>query len=95
MQAQYHLTRNDPIEPHWPNGAWSIYWITGDEIADRIVRSEVVKPTDGAPYYKGDVIGRHSWCGFLGMTETLDGVRLMIEEDQAKRAAQEKRHKVA
>jgi hypothetical protein len=95
MQAQYHITRDDPCEPHWPNGSWSVYRISGDQIADRIVRNEVVKPTDGTPYYQGAVIGRHSWCGYLGMTETFDGVRDMIEKDQAEQEAQAKPRKVA
>jgi hypothetical protein len=77
---QYHITREAPCLPHWPNGAWSVYQIDGDQIADRIVREEIVKPESGAPYYRGDVIARHSWCGFLGMTETFDGVRAMIEK---------------
>lgn len=86
MQAQYHITHDDPCKPHWPNGSWSVYRINGDQIADRVVRQEVVRPEDGTPYYKGPVIARHSWCGYLGMTETFDGVRKMIEEDQAEAA---------
>jgi hypothetical protein len=79
MQASYHITRNDPCEPHWPKGSWSVYRISGDQIADRIVR-ERVNPKG---YYEGGVIARHSWCGYLGMTETFDGVRAMVEMDQA------------
>lgn len=92
MQAQYHITRDDPCLPHWPNGSWSVYRIDGDQIADRVIREEVVKPKDGPAYYKGKVIARHSWCGYLGMTETFDGVHEMIEMDQA---AQAKCNKVA
>ena len=91
MQTQYHIKRNDPCLPHWPNGSWSVYQIDGDQIAERIVREKVVNDENGA-YYTGPVIARHSWCGFLGMTETLDGVRKLIWEDQAE---QKKRRKVA
>jgi hypothetical protein len=83
MQAQYHITRDDPCLPHWPNGSWSVYQINGDQIADRIVR-EKVNPKG---YYEGGVIARHSWCGYLGMTETFDEVREMIEKDQTERRA--------
>lgn len=91
MQTQYHIMRDDPCLPHWPNGSWSVYQINGDQIADRIVR-ERVNPKG---YYEGAVIARHSWCGYLGMTETFDGVRDLIEKDQTERTAQEKRRKVA
>lgn len=83
MFASYHITYNDPIEPHWPNGSWSAYRITGDQIADRIVR-ERINPKG---FYEGDVIARHSWCGYLGMSETFDGVREMIEKDKAEEEA--------
>jgi hypothetical protein len=78
--AQYHMTRNDPCLPHWPNGAWSVYAIDGDQIADRVVR-EKVNPKG---WYEGKVIARHSWCGYLGMTETWEGVQKLIEDHQAK-----------
>lgn len=64
----YYIDHFDKCEPHWPNGAWSVYAITGDQIADRIVR-EKVNPSG---YYEGKVIARHSWCGYLGMWEKLD-----------------------
>jgi hypothetical protein len=79
MEAQYHITRDDPCKPYWPNGSWSVYRINGDQIADRIIR-ERVNPKG---YYEGPVIARHSWCGFLGMTETFDGIRELIEKDRA------------
>jgi hypothetical protein len=86
MTMQYHITRDPPCLPHWPNGAWSVYQISGDQIADRVVREEIVKPIDGPAFYKGKVIARHSWCGYLGMTETFDGVQKLIEKDQAEQA---------
>lgn len=61
--THYHITRDDPCLPHWPNGGWSVYQIDGDQIADRVIREEVVKETNGPAYYKGEVIARHSWCG--------------------------------
>jgi hypothetical protein len=84
---QYHITRDEPCPPHWPRGSWSVYRITGDEIADRIIRERVVQGEFG-PHYSGEVVARHSWCGFLGMTETFDGVRNMIDRDlKARRKA--------
>lgn len=90
MQIQYHITRDDPIEPHWPNGAWSVYRINGDQIADRIV-FESVNVEKG--HYEGKVIARHSWCGYLGMTETFEGVQKIIEGDRADQEAQAARDK--
>lgn len=95
MQAQYHVTREGPSEPHWPDGSWSVYRINGDQIADRVVREKVVTPTDGPAYYEGKVIARHSWCGYLGMTKTFDGVRELIEKDQLQWDDQMKRCKDA
>lgn len=40
-QREYHISRIDVTMSHWPNGAWSVYRITGDEIADRIVHKSV------------------------------------------------------
>lgn len=77
---EYHLQWCDPIEPQWPKGAWSVYQINGDQIAERIVR-ERVNPKG---YYEGKVIARHSWSGYLGMTETLDGAKALIEKDMEK-----------
>jgi hypothetical protein len=78
-QAEYHIKRDDPCLPHWPNGAWSVYAIGGDQIADRIVR-ERINPQG---WYEGKVIARHPWCGYLGMTETWEGVQELIEDHQA------------
>lgn len=86
MQTQYHIAHEDPCEPHWPNGSWSVYQINGDQIADRVVR-ERVNPKG---FYEGEVIARHSWCGYLGMCETFDGVREMIEKHEAEQSARRK-----
>ena len=64
--AEFHIikfTAND----HWPNGGWSLYEITGDQIADRIAFDR-----------DGKVTARHSWCGFIGLFETLEDVRAAI-----------------
>lgn len=89
MHHSYHVTFNDPIEPHWPRGGWSVYRITGDQIADRIVR-EKINPKG---WYEGNVIARYSWCGYLGMTETFEGVAELITKDKADHEAQEARNK--
>jgi hypothetical protein len=75
MKGHYHITRDAPCEPHWPKGAWSVYQITGDQIADRIVK-ERVNPKG---YYEGEIIARHSWCGYIGMYETLPEAMNAIE----------------
>lgn len=84
---EFHLTWNGPIMPHWPNGSWSVYQIDGDQIADRVVRAEIVQPEWGPAFYKGEVIARHSWCGYLGMTETLEEATALIRDHKAKREA--------
>ena len=71
-----HFTAPNPSLPNWPCGSWSVYEITGDQIADRIVR-EKVNPNG---YYEGLVIARHSWCGYLGTFETLPQVQAEIEK---------------
>jgi hypothetical protein len=58
-EIQFHLTWNGPLEPHWPRGSWSLYQITGDQIAQRI------------EFKRGKVVRRHSWCGYVGMYATL------------------------
>lgn len=68
---QYHLTHNGPTLPHWPNGSWAVYRITGDEIAQRTICDET-----------GKVVRRHSWCGYVGMAEDLAGVQRLIESDR-------------
>ncbi len=71
----FHIQWSGPCEPHWPQGAWPVYQIDGDQIADRVVR-ERVNPKG---YYEGKVIARHSWCGYLGMFKTLPEVMAAIE----------------
>jgi hypothetical protein len=73
---EYHLAWNEPNEV-WPLGSWSVYQIGGDDIAERIIFERV--NVDG--YYEGDVIARHSWSGYLGMVDTLDGAKALIELD--------------
>ena len=70
----FHISWSGPYEPHWPRGAWSVYQITGDEIAARVER------------YKGSVIARHPWCGYIGLFETLPEVMVAIEAAQKKAA---------
>jgi hypothetical protein len=88
VTAQYHLAFDPPFKNEyvdWSNGAWSVYRITGDQIANRIVFSEIVPPDRGrAAYYKGGIIARHSWCGYLGMFDTLEKAMKAIEADKAK-----------
>ena len=69
--GQYHIARCDPNDV-WPKGGWSIYRITGDEIAKRI-------KTD----MWGNVVERHSWPGYLGMVDSFDKVQAIIDADAA------------
>lgn len=79
--AEYHLQAENFSNEHWPNGAWSVYKITGEQIAERTVREKV--NTEGG-YYEGKVIARHSWCGYIGMFATLAEAVAEIEADQKK-----------
>lgn len=72
--AHYHVDWMDPTDV-WPNGAFGIYNITGDEIADRVVREKV----NPAGWYEGKVIARHPWCGFLGMVDSGEKMLALIE----------------
>lgn len=69
--AHYHVTWVEPYDL-WPEGAWSVYNITGDEIADCIVK-------DAA----GKVAERHPWDGFLGMVSTIDQLGELLEAHKA------------
>lgn len=71
----FHLTYDTPSE-NWPKGAWSVYQIDGDQIAQRTVW-ERVNPKG---WYEGKVIARHSWCGYLGMFTTLAQACKAIED---------------
>jgi hypothetical protein len=62
-EPEFHLQHFGPCEPHWPKGGWSIYQITGDEIAQRITFD-----------ITGKVVRRDSWCGYIGIFETLPEV---------------------
>ena len=71
----FHIKYTPPHKTEYvdrPNGCWSLYRITGDEIADSIVRETVVWPENGRAYYSGKVIARHRWPGFIGLFEDLD-----------------------
>lgn len=63
---EYHIQYFGPNDV-WPKGGWSVYQITGDQIADRIIKDE-----------KGEVMERHSWCGYLGIADSFEGVQEMI-----------------
>jgi hypothetical protein len=67
MRNEFHLQWFGPCEPHWPQGGWSVYRISGDEIAQRIKCDE-----------NGKVLERHSWCGYIGIYKTLPEVMAAI-----------------
>lgn len=70
IKPEFHLTRFDPCEPHWPQGGWSLYQITGDQIAQRVTFGK-----------DGEAVRRDSWFGFLGCFATLqeatDAIKLV------------------
>lgn len=55
--TEFHVRKETPNDV-WPRGAWSLFRITGDEIARRII------------YADGKVVRRDSWPGYVGMYET-------------------------
>lgn len=67
---QFHITFTPPNKAmaNWPKGFWALYEITGDQIAERIVR------------FEGKVIERHSWCGFIGGYNSIDEVAAEIKK---------------
>lgn len=69
QSKEFHLQWFGPCLPHWPRGGWSLYQITGDQIAQRVV-------CDVA----GKVVERHSWCGYVGIFETLPEVTAALAE---------------
>jgi hypothetical protein len=82
---EYHLQYLGPPKSEyvdWPEGSVSVYRITGDQIADRVVFSEIVKPERGPAYYEGPVIARHSWCGYVGLFRSLDEAVIAIKADR-------------
>lgn len=81
MSNSFHINYIDPSDV-WPQGAWSVYRINGDQIADRIVRAEICRPPHGPAYYKGEVIARHSWCGYIGMFTTMAEATAAIEQQE-------------
>jgi hypothetical protein len=74
--SSYHIQHFDANNV-WPKGGWSVYQITGDEIAARVVRDK-----------DGKVIERHSWCGYLGISETWEGVLALIQDGRSETTRQ-------
>lgn len=79
--ASFHLTFSPPAarldgkpDP-WPNGCWSVYEITGDEIARRIAYDDA-----------GRIARRDPWPGFVACFDTLDAatdaIRKRMEASQ-------------
>lgn len=67
MLPHFHLTYSPPT-PNWPRGTWSLYQITGDDIAARIIRDA-----------SGNITERWPWSGFIGCFETLAAVTAAID----------------
>ena len=77
-KTQYHIQWCEPSDV-WPKGGWSLYCITGDEIASRVVWKEI----DPRGWYIGKPEWRHPWCGYVGMWETWAEVGEAIEKHSA------------
>lgn len=76
---EFHIQYSSPFKTEyvdWPNGCWSLYQITGDEISQRIVREG------------GKVVERHSWCGFVGCFHSMDDVSAAIKEHMSNKEKQ-------
>ena len=71
---EFHISRFDAVEPHRPFGGWSVYRISGDEIAQRIEFDA-----------DGRVSARHGWCGYVGCFQTLDDAMTAIEGERKRR----------
>jgi hypothetical protein len=67
---QFHIQKDEPNE-NWPLGAWSLYQITGAEIAERTIWERI----EG----KLTITERWPWNGYIGMFVTLDEVMKEIE----------------
>lgn len=83
QHPHYHLQFFGPLKSEyvdWPDGAVSVYHITGDEIADKIIRAEIVQHARYGAYYRGDVIARHPWPGYLGCFKTMEEAAELIAE---------------
>ena len=69
MNDSYHLDHFPPVPKLWPHGGWSVYRITGDDIARRVGFDA-----------DGKVIRRDGWPGYLGSFRTLLDVVRAIDE---------------
>jgi hypothetical protein len=78
-RSQYHINWCPP-NGVWPKGGWSLYRITGDEIAERI---EWGKPAKGYKTIGRKVVRRDPWCGYIGMFETFSEREKAIDTDAA------------
>jgi hypothetical protein len=65
----FHVTFSPPGpgEQNWPDGFWSVYAISGDDIAKRIKFDDA-----------GKVIRRDSWSGHLGGGGSFEAVAKLI-----------------
>jgi hypothetical protein len=82
----YHLNFFGPLKSEyvdWPANSVSVYHISGEQIADRIIRAELVKHDRYGGYYRGEVIARHPWPGYLGCFKSLTDAAELITEHRA------------
>ncbi len=74
----YHLQFFGPLKNEyvdWPEGSVSVYRITGDEIACRVIFKDQMDP-------RSEVIARHSWSGYLGSFKSLAEAVSAIENER-------------
>lgn len=65
--SEYHISKFPPTDV-FPLGGWSVYRISGDQIAQRII------------FENGKVVRRDSWSGFLGCYSSLEKLVETINE---------------
>jgi hypothetical protein len=70
---EFHIQKFGPTNP-WPNGGWSLYRITGEDIASRTVWER----RDG----KLEITERWPWPGFIGCFATLEQVVEAIAKER-------------
>ncbi len=68
--SEFHIARFGPTKP-WPEGGWSLYEITGAQIAERTIWTK-----DSGKY---EIAERWPWPGYIALFNTLPEVFAEIE----------------
>jgi hypothetical protein len=74
MTIEFHLAQFGPTKP-WPNGGWSLYRITGEDIASRTIWE---RKESGL-----EITERWPWPGFIACFTTLAEASAAMEKEMA------------